>query len=155
MIVPAPYDTLIDPADVLLPASLRSGLTGKPREVVESHYAHLAHELDESEWRRLIAHYLGLCALVDAQVGRIMEYLDGRGLLDETIVVYTADHGDMLGAHGLFEKGYPLHYEEALRVPLIVADPNHGHAERPRALASLMDVVPTIAELAGVPLPRD
>jgi arylsulfatase A-like enzyme len=88
-------------------------------------------------------------------VGRILEYLDGRGLLDDTIVVSTADHGDMLGAHGLFEKGYPLHYEETLRVPLIVADPDHRHAERPRALASLMDVLPTVAELAGVALPDD
>ncbi|HET7771660.1 MAG TPA: sulfatase-like hydrolase/transferase [Chloroflexota bacterium] len=155
MIVPAPYDTLVDPATVTLPPSLRTGTTGKPREVSESHYAHLEHELDESEWRRLIAHYLGLCALVDAQVGRIVDYLDGKGLLDDTIVVYTADHGDMLGAHALFEKGYPLHYEEALRVPLLVVDPDQPAPARPRALTSLMDVVPTVAQLAGVPLPAD
>ena len=152
MIVPAPYDTLIDPASVTLPVSLRTGLAGKPREVAGSHFAHLAGEIDESEWRRLIAHYLGLCALVDAQVGRIVEYLTARGLLDETVIVFTADHGDMMGAHGLFEKGYPLHYEEALRVPLIVADPDYREPVRPRGLVSLMDVVPTVAELAGVPL---
>jgi arylsulfatase len=153
MIVPAPYDALIDPADVPLPASLRAGPDGLPREVADSHFAHLAHEIDESEWRRLIAHYLGLCALVDVQVGRALEYLEGRGLLDDTIVVYTADHGDMMGTHGLFEKGYPLHYEETLRVPLVIADPDHPVPARPRGLASLVDVVPTIAELAGVALP--
>ena len=155
MIVPAPYDTLIDPDSVMLPASLRTGLNGKPREVAESHYAHLANELDEAEWRRLIAHYLGLCSLVDAQIGRVVDYLERRDLLDETIVVCTADHGDMLGAHGLFEKGYPLHYEEALRVPLIVVDPDYRAPQRPRELVSLMDVMPTVAELAGVPLPED
>jgi arylsulfatase A-like enzyme len=155
MIVPAPYDRLIDPDAVALPASLSSGPATRPREVAESHYAHLAHELNESEWRRLIAHYLGLCALVDTQVGRIVEYLGGRGLLDDTVVVYTSDHGDMLGAHGLFEKGYPLHYEETLRVPLIVADPDNGTACRPRGLVTLMDVLPTAAELVGVTLAPD
>ena len=155
MIVPAPYDTLIDPATVTLPASLRTGTAGKPREVAQSHYAHLEHTLDEAEWRRLIAHYLGFCALVDAQVGRIVDYLHGTGLLDDTVIVYTADHGDMLGAHALFEKGYPLHYEEALRVPLLVVDPDHAAPRRPAVLASLMDVVPTVAALTGVPLPDD
>jgi arylsulfatase A-like enzyme len=155
MIVPAPYDTLIDPARVTLPASLRTGLAGKPREVAESHFAHLAAALDESEWRRLIAHYLGLCALVDAQVGRILDYLDGRGLLAETVVLFTADHGDMMGAHGLLEKGYPLHYEETLRVPLVIADPERPEAARPEGLASLTDVVPTLADLTGVALPND
>ncbi len=153
MIVPAPYDTLIDPASVVLPASLSAGLAGLPREVAESHFAHLAHEIDESEWRRLVAHYLGLCALVDTQVGRVVEYLDAMGLLDDTIVVYTADHGDMMGAHGLFEKGYPLHYEETLRVPLVIADPDQRSPVRPRGLTSLVDVVATLAGLAGVALP--
>jgi arylsulfatase len=155
MIVPAPYDTLVDPASVSLPESLATGLAGKPREVAESHYAYLAGSLDEGEWRRLIAHYLGLCALVDAQVGRILAHLADRGLADSTIVAFTADHGDMLGAHGLFEKGYPLHYEETLRIPLVVADPAHPTPSRPEGLVSLMDVVPTLADLAGVPLAPD
>jgi arylsulfatase len=152
MIVPAPYDRLIDPAEVPLPASLRTGTAGKPAEVAHSHYAHEGANLDDAEWRRLIAHYWGLCSLVDAQVGRIVEYLEKHRLLEDTIVVFTADHGDMMGAHGLLEKGYPLHYEEALRVPLIVVDPDSPGGRRVNGLTSLIDVLPTLAELAGVHL---
>jgi arylsulfatase len=155
MIVPAPYDTLIDTADVILPDSLRLGPGSKPGEVQRSHYAEHAADLDESEWRRLIAHYLGFCALVDDQVGRIMDYLRANNLLNDTIVVFTADHGDMMGAHGLLEKGYPLHYEPSLRLPLIVVDPDagpDGQAVQPDGFVSLLDVVPTVAELAGVAL---
>jgi arylsulfatase A-like enzyme len=153
MIVPAPYDRLIDPADVPLPRSLRSGPGTKPAEVAGSHYAAHAADLDEGEWRRLIAHYWGLCALVDAQVGRVLAYLQEHGSLDDTIVVFTADHGDMMGAHGLLEKGFPLHYEPALRVPLIVSDPDARVPVRPEGIVTLLDVLPTVAELAGVRLP--
>ena len=153
MIVPAPFDRLVDPADVPLPRSLRRGPAGMPREVADSPYASHATDLDESEWRRLIAHYWGLCALVDAQVGRILDFLDAQRLLQDTVVVFTADHGDMMGAHGLLEKGYPLHYEPVLRVPLIVADPERRAPVRPDGFVTLLDVVPTVAELAGVTLP--
>ena len=153
MIVPAPYDRLIDPADVPLPASLRSGPATRPAEVARSKYAARAAGLDEGEWRRLIAHYWGFCSLVDAQVGRIVAHLEARGLLASTIVVFTADHGDMMGAHGLLEKGYPLHYEPALRVPLLVAGPGVAPGARPGGLVGLTDVLPTVADLAGVALP--
>ena len=153
MIVPVPYDRLIDPADVPLPASLRSGPATRPAEVARSKYAARAAGLDEGEWRRLIAHYWGFCSLVDAQVGRIVAHLRERGLLESTLVVFTADHGDMMGAHGLLEKGYPLHYEPALRVPLLVAGPGVARGARPRGFVGLTDVLPTVAALTGVDLP--
>ena len=153
MIVPAPYDRLIDPAAVPLPASLRSGTATRPAEVARSRFAAHAADLDETEWRRLIAHYWGFCSLVDAQVGRILSYLEARGLLESTLVVFTADHGDMMGAHGLLEKGYPLHYEPALRVPLLLAGPGVVPGTRPAGFVSLTDVLPTIASLTGVTLP--
>lgn len=156
MIVPAPYDRLIDPGDVPLPPSRRTGPVTKPAEVARSKYARHA-DLEEGEWRRLIAHYWGLCALVDTQVGRIMNHLQEQRLLDSTIVVFTADHGDMMGAHGLLEKGYPLHYEPALRVPLVIADPDAragtGMGGRPEGIVTLLDVLPTVADLAGLRLP--
>jgi arylsulfatase A-like enzyme len=152
MIVPAPYDRLIDPAAVSLPPSLRYGPGTRPAEVARSKFA--AHaDLDEGQWRRLTAHYWGFCSLVDVQVGRIVAYLRAQGLLDSTLVVFTSDHGDMMGAHGLLEKGYPLHYEPALRVPLLVAGPGVAPGLRPRGLVSLTDVLPTVAALTGVDLP--
>ncbi|MGG1515386.1 sulfatase-like hydrolase/transferase [Paenibacillus oryzisoli] len=153
MVVPAPYDTLIAPEDVVLPPNFRAGLEGKPAEVLESrYYKHLAH-CDEGEWRRFIAHYLGFCTLIDNQVGDIVSDLQAKGLYDNTIIVFVSDHGDMMGAHGLVEKGFYLHYEEALRVPLIIAGAGCAAAgSQSNALVQLHDLVPTLAELAGVPL---
>jgi arylsulfatase len=149
MIVPAPYDRLVDPDSIELPPNFCAGLKGKPGEVVDSPY----HEdLSEPEWRRLIAHYLGFCALIDNQVGAILGYLEAEGQRDETIVVFASDHGDMMGSHGLNKKGYPLHYEEALRVPCVVAGPGIEAGQRPDALVSLLDLVPTLADLCGVAL---
>ncbi len=150
MIVPAPYNRLIDPASLPLWENFRAGIAGKPDEVLQSHYFTDTADLDDGEWRRLIAHYLGFCALVDAQVGRVIEYLRDTGTLDQTIIVYLSDHGDMIGSHGLNQKGHLLHYEETLRVPLIIAHPDDAGGRRSEAFVSLVDLLPTLAALAGV-----
>jgi arylsulfatase A-like enzyme len=156
MIVPKPFDTLVDPNDVRLPGNFLAGLEGKPQEVLNSAYARKLQGVDEGEWRRFIALYLGLCALIDKQVGRIVDYLKSGGLFEDTIVVFLSDHGDMMGAHGLVEKGFPLHYEEALRVPLIIANAPQSQAAAigasSDALVSLIDLIPTLAEAVGVPV---
>lgn len=150
MMVPAPYDRLIDRSLVRLPESLASGPSTKPREVADSVFARHFADLTDDDWVEIVAHYLGLCALVDAQVGRVMAYLRDSGQLDSTVVVFTSDHGDMMGAHRLMEKGHLLHYEEALRVPLLVSHPDAAPS-RTSNLVSMVDVAPTVAELAGVP----
>jgi arylsulfatase len=151
MIVPAPYDHLIAPDAVPLSPNFCTGLDAKPAEVVQSHYA-AHHALSEQEWRRLIAHYYGLCALIDTQVGRVVDYLREQSVLDNTIIIFVSDHGDMMGSHGLNEKGYPLHYEETLRVPLIAAGPGLPAGQRVEQFISLIDLLPTLADLAGVTL---
>ena len=149
MIVPSPFDRLVDRALVRLPESLATGSTGKPREVRESHFARDFEHLDEHDWVEVISHYLGLCALVDSQFGRIRRHLEQAGEWDRTVVVFTSDHGDMMGAHGLMEKGHWLHYEEDLRVPLIIRHPD-GSQARNANLVSMCDVGPTLCELADV-----
>jgi arylsulfatase len=161
MVVPAPFDTLIAPEDIVLPPNFLKGLEGKPAEVLESrYYKQLAH-CDEQEWRRFIAHYLGFCALIDNQVGVIVNHLKDNNLYENTIIAFVSDHGDMMGAHGLVEKGFYLHYEEALRVPLIIAGFRSGSGSgsgsvtgavgtSSDALVQLNDLIPTLAELAGV-----
>lgn len=150
MIVPEPYDRLVGPETLDLPSNALAAADGKPREVIDSPYHH--PDWPEGEWRQLIAHYLGLCALIDDQVGRILTYLDEHNLRDDTIVVFTSDHGDMLGSHCLNKKGYPLHYDEALRVPMIVSGPAIARGHRSNVLVSLLDLVPTLAGLCGVAL---
>ena len=158
MIVPAPYDMIIDRGRIELPASFATGPDTRPREVPrKSGFAGKYADLDEPGWVEVVAHYLGLCALVDTQVGAMVEHLRRTGQLERTIVVYTSDHGDLLGAHRLMEKGHLLHYEEALRIPLIVRHPDVGAATAtwPGNLVSVVDLAATLTELAGVPWAED
>ncbi len=124
-----------------------------PDEVSRSHFADKLGDLDEAGWIDVIGHYYGLCSLVDDQLGRIVAELRRRGELERTIIVYTSDHGDLMGAFRLVEKGHLLHYDEAMRVPLVIRHPDGG-AARNDALLSMVDLGPTLAELAGVPIER-
>lgn len=102
-------------------------------------------------WQELVGLYYDYTALVDAQIGRIMDRLEQLGLNEDTLVTFTSDHGDMTGSHGgLFDKGFM--YEEAHRVPLILCWPGHLPAgETNDALVSNMDIFPTILDILGQP----
>lgn len=151
--VPRPYDTLIDRSRITLPPTWELGPGALPDEVSGSHFATKFADLDEAGWVDVIGHYYGLCSLVDDQLGRIVAELRRRGELDRTIIVYTSDHGDMMGAYRLVEKGHLLHYDETMRVPLVIRHPD-GDTSRNDALLSMVDLGPTLAELAGVPVDR-
>lgn len=151
--VPRPYDTLIDRTRISLPPTWALGPDALPDEVAKSHFAGKFADLDEDGWIDVIGHYHGLCSLVDDQLGRIVAGLAARGELDRTIICYTSDHGDMMGAYRMVEKGHLLHYDETMRVPLLIKHPDGG-AARTDALLSMTDLAPTLAELAGVPFER-
>ncbi|TVY11094.1 sulfatase-like hydrolase/transferase [Paenibacillus cremeus] len=150
LIVPHPYDTIVDPEQVQLPPNYHGTMDGKPAELKDLHYLKKMEGLPDSEWRRFIAHYLGFCAMMDDQLGRITAYLKEKGVYDDTIVVFTSDHGDMMGAHKLIEKGQYLHYDEALRVPMIVANAGVEAGKLSEAFVMLHDLLPTLAESSGV-----
>jgi len=109
--------------------------------------------LDEAAQRRVIATYLGMATLADECVGRALAALGERGLLEETLIVFTSDHGDELGEHGMIGKFHQV-YEGSLRVPLILRLPGGTRAgAEHRQLVEMCDVFPTLCELLGVPLP--
>jgi arylsulfatase A-like enzyme len=94
---------------------------------------------------------MGLISQVDDHLGRVIECLETRGMRDNTMIVFTSDHGDYLGDHWLGEKD--LFHESSVRIPLIVCDP-HEDADPTRGTASdllveAVDVVPTLVEFAG------
>jgi choline-sulfatase len=91
--------------------------------------------------------YYGAVSLVDDHLGTILRALDEHGLADETVTVFTSDHGDMLGERGLWYKMAP--FEDSIRVPLIVHAPGSYAASRVAEPVSLLDLVPTLASLAG------
>lgn len=105
----------------------------------------------ETQWRRVMANYWGLVSLVDSCLGRILHAVESAGLVEDTLVVFTSDHGDMMGSHGLLAKCVP--YEEAVRVPLMFRLPgrNGGHVP---GRVSLVDLVPSLLTLLGQQVPE-
>jgi arylsulfatase A-like enzyme len=97
--------------------------------------------------RHAMAAEFGLIEMMDQGIGRILTALERLGLADDTIVVFTSDHGEMFGDHGLMLKA-TMHYQQCLRVPLLIARPG-GAAARTRALASSLDLAQTFLDLAG------
>ncbi len=99
-------------------------------------------------YRRL---YYSLQKLVDQAIGRILDVLDSSAMAEDTIVVFTSDHGDMLGAHGGMQQKWCNAYDESVRVPMIVKGP--GVLTRSGGIAtptSHVDLIPTLMGLAGI-----
>ena len=111
-------------------------------------------DLTAEQVRGIQAAYYTSLAFLDRQVGRVLDALEAEGLAQDTIVVYWGDNGYMLGQHGRFEKH--CFYEPSVRVPLIVRWPGHLPAgRRVRDLVEIVDLVPTLMELSGLPNPPD
>ncbi|MEO1103831.1 MAG: sulfatase-like hydrolase/transferase, partial [Pseudomonadota bacterium] len=109
--------------------------------------------VNEAVLRRVIAGYLALVAHLDTEIGKVLDALLELGLEDTTRVIYTSDHGEMCGAHGLFGKSCLL--EESIGVPLIAAGPGVPAGRVVEAPVSQVDLFPTILEAAGVALEDD
>jgi arylsulfatase A-like enzyme len=109
---------------------------------------------DERNARALYAAYCAMVALVDDQFGRILSFLDETAQRENTVVLFTSDHGEMLGDHGLVLKGCRF-YEGGVHVPLIWSWPEHFRCGmRSSALVELIDIAPTLLDLAGLPIPE-
>ncbi|MDB5880470.1 MAG: sulfatase [Ramlibacter sp.] len=108
---------------------------------------------DDDLRRRALLSYGALCSFMDWHFGQLCKAIEASGLADEALVIYTADHGDNMGARGLWGKS--TMYEESARVPLLMRAP--GRLLRPtvRTPVSLVDVGPTLLDWFGLPTPRD
>jgi arylsulfatase A-like enzyme len=104
---------------------------------------------EAARWRRRHNYYLNCLRDVDRNIGTVLAELDASGLADRTIVILTADHGDMDGAHQLHAKG-AVAYREQNNVPLIVAHPDHAGGRTCRAVTSHVDLAPTLVAMTGV-----
>lgn len=141
--------------DIPLPASFHADdLSSKPWvqradvELCNAFYGHI-DPADEAAWVGLQSYYFNCIRDVDESIGQVLDALRASGQEEDTIVVLTADHGEMAGAHQLRQKG-PHMYRENTRVNFIVRHPDLRRGVQSDALGSSVDLVPTLLELAGV-----
>lgn len=141
----------VDPDDLAGQPDVLDALRRHHAEIDHDSVVHLLDPTDEQRHRQR-AYYLANVAMIDEQVGRLLEALEANGYLENSVVVFTSDHGDMLGDHGHSQKW--TMYEEVTRVPTIVWAPNRFEGGRQLdGLCQLMDLGPTVLELANVEIP--
>lgn len=104
--------------------------------------------MSQQDWRRTAQHYFGFCSHIDSMFGRLRKAMTSCGLDDNTVLSFTADHGEMLGAHGWFDKG-PFFYEEVMRIPMLVRDPGANIGETNETYVNIRDHFSTMIERAG------
>jgi arylsulfatase A-like enzyme len=149
---PAPWDEMYDPhALSILPGWTEAAL---PQDSAYSGGYFDNETLTKPQLRRAMAFYYGTISQIDAHVGRLVGALRQRGLYDNTLIVYTGDHGDYMGYHHLLLKGNHM-YDPLVRVPLIVKYPGQDRAGQVSPnLISNVDVAPTLLHRAGCRVPE-
>ncbi len=148
LIVPDAYFHLHPPDALPLPVHWRpESWPRHPALDLRRRQQGLEAPFDEATLRRALAAYYGLVSFVDDQLGRILGALDGAGLAGHTRVIYTTDHGEMLGEHGLWWKS--TMYEGSAAVPLIVAGPGVPAGRVAGTTAMLVDLFPSVLEAVG------
>ncbi|MCY3799138.1 MAG: sulfatase-like hydrolase/transferase [Chloroflexi bacterium] len=171
-LAPEPWDTMYDPDDITVP-ELTPGehdnspphlqLTQQPDPDFSAwqepngsgchgFHSHL-HERDELA--KDIACYYGMVSCMDKYIGQILDHLDDLGLAENTLVVFTSDHGHYFGQHGLIAKG-AFHYDDGIRVPMIARLPGRIPANRiSHSLQTLVDYAPTFLDFCGLDIPEE
>ncbi len=154
-IAPAPYHDMFGPEDALPPIRSdveRSDSANPIFRGFQDHPESVTFSRDEVR-NNVIPAYMGLVKQIDDHLSRLMDFLERAGRLDDTLIVFTADHGDYLGDHWQGEKEFM--YEQGVRIPLIVVDPSE-EARRGAvsdALVSAVDLVPTFIDALGLEIP--
>lgn len=149
---PEPYNRAYDPRELPAPGGSRELLEDRDPLVRHWPVAYGWNKLSPQGVQYSRAHYFGLVTFQDEQIGRIVGYLREAGQLDNTIIIYSADHGDLLGDFGCFFKCNM--FNGSVGVPLIMAGPGIAAQGRSDALVGLQDILPTVAALSGCPLPQ-
>lgn len=171
-LVPEPWDTMYNPNKLTVPAVVAGEHDNNPPHFQMTqqenpdfsvyqepngsacHGFH-SHLHDRDELAKDIACYYGMVSCMDKYIGQIIDHLDALGLAENTLVVFTSDHGHYFGHHGLIAKG-SFHYDDGIRVPMIARLPEKIPAgTQSHTLQSLVDYAPTFLEYCGFDIPAD
>ena len=141
--VRAPYDTMYSEKDVVIPESLKKNRSQIPM------WGQPERNVNEYTLKKTMPEYFGMVKCIDDNIGRLLQRLEEKELLDNTIVIFTSDHGDLCGEHGKLNKGNP--YEGSARVPFLIRYPSAIPAGTKVDIAlSCVDFFPTILKLMNV-----
>ena len=171
-LAPEPWDTMYNPNEITVPAGSPGEhdknpphlqLTQQPNPDFSAwqepngsgcHGFH-SHLQDRGELAKDVACYYGMVSCMDKYIGHIIDHLDALGLAENTLVVFTSDHGHYFGQHGLIAKG-AFHYDDGIRVPMIARLPGRIPAGQvSQSLQSLVDYAPTFLDFCGLDVPSD
>ena len=169
-LVPRPWDTMYDPESLTVaqvtpgehdknPPHFQLTQTEKPdfspwKSSGMGLHGFQSHLHDKDELAKDVAIYYGMVSLMDKQIGQIMDKLDALGMAENTLVVFSSDHGHFYGQHGLKAKG-AFHYEDMVKVPFVVRQPGKVAAGvQSESLQSLVDLAPSFLSAAGIDVPH-
>jgi len=160
-VVPVPYNTMYDPA--VMPAfrraeSFATEAAQHPLLELMLHNGDTSHfvpgatallkDLSDADYRQIKATYYGMISEVDAQIGRVVDAIRARGEWDDTLIVFTSDHAEMMGDHFALGKGG--YFDESQHIPLLIRDPRQPGGRRVTGFTEAVDVFPTVLEAMGV-----
>lgn len=160
-IVPEPYASMVSPDHVPEPKTTDDPvhpLTGHLLATLDKSYSIAGASGPITDWaaadiRQIRATYYGMIAEVDAQLGRVVEALETAGCWDNTLIILTSDHGEMLGDYRLFGKG--AFYDASYHIPLVIRDPrSDSHGQVIEAFTESVDIKPTILDWLGADMPQ-
>jgi len=144
----APYYGMYPVKDMMPPVSIDDDMNNSPYKTANGRMG-LPEYSDPEKIKYMISNYYGIIKEIDNWVGEIINTLDRNGLTDDTLIIFTSDHGEMLGAHGLREKN--VFYEESAHIPLIISFPNEVKKETiVDGYISTIDLFPTILDYLNI-----
>ena len=152
--VPLPFASLYDPDELAPWPSFFDELKDKPYIQAQMRRTWGVEGWSWAQWAPIVARYLGEISLLDAQIGRVLRALDESGTRENTLVIYSTDHGDFCGGHGLVDKHCAM-YDDILRVPLIIRWPDRLPAGETceSFVCNALDVAATLCRVAEVEVP--
>ena len=154
LVAPKKYFDLYDRAEMKAPVVPDNDLDDVPK-VIREYKSNKNYEVTPETHKGLLQAYYASVSYMDAQVGKVLARLEKLGRLDDTIVVFSSDHGYLLGHHNKYQKQHL--FEESTRVPFIFSVPwmKDQHGQATGKITELVDLYPTLAELAGLTPPSD
>jgi len=151
--IPAPYDALYNDVDIPLPDPVDlETIQRLPLPVRKMILRSRVYDLDREELQWRYRSYYGDVTWLDEEVGQTLDDLERLGIADDTVIVVTTDHGDQMLEHGLFGKN--VFYEDSVHIPLLVSWPGTIRPGVYSELVESVDVLPTLLELCGLPVPE-